>query len=79
QFESRAFIAGDAAPEDPATGSLAAGIARWLLEDDTVPDRYVISQGTALGREGRLQVERIGDALWIGGACVTCIEGVVTL
>jgi PhzF family phenazine biosynthesis protein len=79
QFESRAFIAGDAAPEDPATGSLAAGIARWLLEDDTVPDRYVISQGTALGREGRLQVERIGDALWIGGACVTCIEGMVTL
>lgn len=31
QYESRAFIAGDGAPEDPATGSLNAGIARWLL------------------------------------------------
>jgi len=79
QFESRAFIAGDGAPEDPATGSLNAGIARWLLEEGQVPDRYVISQGTVLGRAGRLQVERVGDALWIGGDCVTCIEGVVRL
>lgn len=79
QFESRAFIAGDGAPEDPATGSLNAGIARWLLDEGQVPDRYVISQGTALGRAGRLQVERVGDALWIGGACVTCIEGTVTV
>lgn len=79
QFESRAFIAGEAAPEDPVTGSLNAGIAQWLLRDGAAPDRYVISQGTALGRAGRVQVERVGDALWIGGACVTCIEGSVTL
>lgn len=79
QFESRAFIAGDGVPEDPATGSLNAGIARWLLADGYAPDRYVISQGTVLGRAGRLQVERVGDALWIGGDCVTCIEGTLTL
>ncbi|WP_457317858.1 PhzF family phenazine biosynthesis protein [Stenotrophomonas sp. P5_B8] len=79
RFESRALIAGDGAPEDPATGSLNAGIARWLLEEGQVPDRYVISQGTVLGRAGRLQVERVGDALWIGGACVTCIAGTVTV
>jgi predicted PhzF superfamily epimerase YddE/YHI9 len=79
QFESRAFIAGEAAPEDPVTGSLNAGIARWLLREGAAPDRYVISQGTVLGRAGRVQVERVGDALWIGGACVTCIEGSVTL
>lgn len=77
QYESRAFIAGEAAPEDPVTGSLNAGLARWLLGE--APERYVISQGTALGRAGRVQVEREGDALWIGGACVTCIEGTVTL
>jgi len=77
QYESRAFIAGEAAPEDPVTGSLNAGIARWLLEE--APARYVISQGTVLGRVGRVQVERDGDALWIGGTCVTCIEGTVTL
>jgi PhzF family phenazine biosynthesis protein len=79
QFESRAFIAGEAAPEDPVTGSLNAGIARWLLREDGVPDRYVIGQGTVLGRAGRVQVERVGETLWIGGACVTCIEGSVTL
>ncbi|MCF7752365.1 PhzF family phenazine biosynthesis protein [Bacillus subtilis subsp. subtilis] len=79
QFESRAFIAGDGAPEDPATGSLNAGIARWLLDEGQVPDRYVISQGTVLGRAGRLQVERVADALWIGGACVSCITGTVTV
>ncbi|UQY87702.1 PhzF family phenazine biosynthesis protein [Stenotrophomonas rhizophila] len=78
-FESRAFIAGEAAPEDPVTGSLNAGIARWLLRESAAPDRYVISQGTVMGRAGRVQVERVGDALWIGGACVTCIEGAVTL
>jgi PhzF family phenazine biosynthesis protein len=77
QYESRAFIAGEAAPEDPVTGSLNAGIARWLLGE--APARYVISQGTVLGRAGQVQVERDGDALWIGGACVTCIEGTVTL
>ncbi len=79
QFEVRAFIPGDGAPEDPATGSLNAGIARWLLEEGQAPDRYVISQGTVLGRAGRLRVERMGEALWIGGECVTCIEGQVTL
>jgi len=79
QFETRAFIAGEAAPEDPVTGSLNAGIARWLLRETAAPDRYVISQGTVMGRAGRVQVERVGDALWIGGTCVTCIEGTVTL
>jgi PhzF family phenazine biosynthesis protein len=79
QFESRAFIAGKAAPEDPVTGSLNAGIARWLLRETAAPDRYVISQGTVMGRAGRVQVEWVGDALWIGGACVACIEGAVTL
>lgn len=78
QFESRAFIAGEAAPEDPVTGSLNAGIARWLLREGVAPERYVISQGTVLGRAGRVQVERVGDALWIGGACVTCVMGSVT-
>lgn len=79
QYESRSFIAGDGVPEDPATGSLNAGIARWLLATGEAPDRYVISQGTAIGRAGRLRVERVGDALWIGGDCVTCIAGQVTL
>lgn len=58
QFEVRGFIAGDGAPEDPATGSLNAGIAQWLLGEGLAPERYVVSQGTALGRAGRIRIER---------------------
>lgn len=75
QFEVRGFIAGDGAPEDPATGSLNAGIAQWLLGEGLAPERYVVSQGTALGRAGRIRVERQGDDVWVGGAVAVCIEG----
>lgn len=76
-FEVRAFTA--AGFEDPVTGSLNAGIAQWLIGNDTAPPSYVASQGTALGREGRVYVDLIGDRIWIGGDVTTCIEGVVTL
>lgn len=79
QFEVRAFIAGDGMPEDPVTGSLNAGIARWLLGAGRAPRSYRVSQGTAMGRAGRVQVEQIGDEIWVGGAAVTCISGSLTL
>jgi PhzF family phenazine biosynthesis protein len=79
QLEVRAFVPGDGMPEDPVTGSLNAGIARWLLEDGLVPDSYIASQGTAMGRMGRVHVQRIGEDIWVGGESVTCIDGSVTL
>jgi PhzF family phenazine biosynthesis protein len=78
-FEVRGFIAGDGAQEDPATGSLNAGIAQWLLSEGLAPDCYVVSQGTAMGRAGRIRVERHGDEIWVGGAVAVCIEGRVQL
>lgn len=75
QFEVRGFIAGDGAPEDPATGSLNAGIAQWLLGEGLAPERYVVSQGTAMGRAGRIRIERQGDDIWVGGAVAVCIDG----
>lgn len=75
QFEVRAFVAGDGAQEDPATGSLNAGVAQWLLGEGLAPERYVVSQGTALGRAGRIRVERQDDEIWIGGAVALCIDG----
>lgn len=77
QFEVRAFTAGGY--EDPVTGSLNAGLARWLIGAGIAPDRYVASQGTVLGREGRVLVERDGAEIWIGGAVTTCIAGRVSL
>jgi len=74
-FEVRAFIGGDAMPEDPATGSLNAGLARWLLDAGMAPPSFVIAQGTAIGRAGRIHVDRDGDEVWIGGACAVRVEG----
>jgi PhzF family phenazine biosynthesis protein len=77
-FEVRAFITTRAA-EDPVTGSLNAGLAQWLIGAGLAPDAYVVSQGTQLGRAGRVHVARSGDAIWIGGDTVTCIEGTISV
>jgi len=79
QFEVRAFVPGDGMPEDPVTGSLNAGIARWLLSEGLAPDSYVVSQGTAMGRKGRLTITKTGDDIWVGGSTVTCINGRILL
>jgi PhzF family phenazine biosynthesis protein len=78
QFEVRAFVS-TLANEDPVTGSLNAGIAQWLIGRGIAPAAYVASQGTALGRGGRVHVQRDGDDIWIGGSVVTCIEGTLRL
>jgi PhzF family phenazine biosynthesis protein len=77
QFEVRAFTAGGY--EDPVTGSLNAGLAQWLIGTGVAPPTYVASQGTALGRMGRVHVEKDGAATWIGGAVTTCITGALAL
>ncbi|MDU9031631.1 PhzF family phenazine biosynthesis protein [Pseudomonas corrugata] len=79
QFEVRGFIAGDGMPEDPATGSLNAGLAQWVLGKGLAPSSYVVSQGLTMGRAGRIHVEQIAEDVWIGGAVVTCINGSLSL
>lgn len=82
-FEVRAFFPGPGGfAEDPVTGSLNAALAQWLIGAGLAPERYVASQGTVLGRAGRVHVERDAmapDTIWIGGNCVTCIDGHVEL
>ncbi|OZY36896.1 phenazine biosynthesis protein PhzF [Pseudomonas lundensis] len=78
-FEVCAFIAGDGMQEDPVTGSLNAGLAQWLMAQGLAPARYTVSQGTAMGRAGRVAIERVGDDVWVGGAAVTCLSGHLTL
>jgi PhzF family phenazine biosynthesis protein len=80
-FEVRAFFPGNnGMTEDPVTGSLNAALAQWLIGAGLAPQRYVASQGTALGRAGRVHVERDGQGeIWIGGASVTCMDGSVRL
>jgi PhzF family phenazine biosynthesis protein len=75
-FEVRAFFPGNAGlTEDPVTGSLNAALAQWLIGSGQAPDTYVAAQGTALGRRGRVHVNRVGDDIWVGGRCITVLEG----
>lgn len=78
-LEIRGFAASQGIPEDPVTGSLNAGVAQWLIGEGRAPDTYVASQGTRLGRAGRVHVRREGEIVWIGGDVTPCIEGTVRL
>lgn len=79
-FEVRGFFPKDGAMiEDPVTGSLNASLAQWLLSSGRATAPYVASQGTALGRAGRVFIEEHQGSVWVGGTAVTCIEGSVEL
>lgn len=79
EFEVRMFDETLANFEDPVTGSLNASLARWLIGAGLAPEHYVASQGTVLGRTGRIHVDKDADGIWIGGDTVTRIEGSLNL
>jgi len=78
-FEVRFFASAIGVDEDPVTGSLNANIAQWLIGSGRAPARYVAAQGAALGRAGRVHVERDAEGTWIGGDVAPCISGQVML
>ena len=78
EIEVRAFVPTMGIGEDPVTGSLNAGIAQWLA-GDRLPASYVSSQGTVLGRRGRVHIETEGDTIWVGGDALTTVTGEVAL
>jgi len=79
-IEVRAFFrAGGQAAEDPVTGSLNAAIAQWLLGTGALTAPYIASQGTAIGRSGRVFVHEADGDIWVGGDAVTCVDGTVAL
>jgi PhzF family phenazine biosynthesis protein len=80
-FEIRAFFPKDGATaEDPVTGSLNAAIAPWLVATGRARPPYVASQGTVLGRRGRLHLSTDAEAaVWVAGATTTVVTGEVEL
>jgi PhzF family phenazine biosynthesis protein len=78
-FEVRGFVPGLDIPEDPVTGSLNAGLAQWLIGSGVAEGNYTVSQGTVLGRGGRLTITTEGDSIWVGGTSRTVIHGRVFL
>lgn len=77
----RSFAPGDGIPEDPVCGSGNAAVAafRLLAGQIGAGDSYVASQGRQVGRDGYVRVRIDGADVHVGGECVTCIGGVVTL
>lgn len=81
-------FSGAGAWEDPATGSAACPLAAYLVRHDLVEDaptvKFVIEQGTHMGRQSflRVAVTRRGqDALRIeiGGSAVFVLSGTLTM
>jgi PhzF family phenazine biosynthesis protein len=80
QFEVRAFSAEAAVGhEDPVTGSLNAGLARWLINARIARSEYIVSQGTVLKRMGRVHIQQDGSQIWVGGTVRTCLIGKLVL
>src|SRR5206468_7075281 len=78
-FEVRAFVPGLGVPEDPVTGSLNAGIGTWFFRSGFVDGAYTVRQGTAIGRNGLVRVDRDDEGVWVSGACTTHVVGAITL
>jgi PhzF family phenazine biosynthesis protein len=72
EVEVRAFFPrGGATAEDPVTGSLNAGVARWLVDTGRVALPYVAAQTS-----GRVHVSQDdGGTIWVGGGTITCVAG----
>jgi len=80
-YEVRAFIdVNGQVVEDPVTGSLNASVAQWLIGSGRVRPPYLATQGSALGRDGRVSIDRTDDGqIWIGGRVAASVEGTVEL
>jgi predicted PhzF superfamily epimerase YddE/YHI9 len=81
KYEVRAFFPEDGKlVEDPATGSLNASGAQWLIGSGRFIPPYTASQGLAINRAAEISVTADEDgAIWIGGKTETKVTGSVNL
>jgi PhzF family phenazine biosynthesis protein len=77
RYEVRAFFTAERGEmrEDPVTGSLNASLAQWMLEEGLVQTPYLASQGTALGRAGRVTITGDRSSVWVGGRVFDLVSG----
>jgi PhzF family phenazine biosynthesis protein len=81
-FEVRAFFsdARGELREDPATGGLNACLAEWLFATRRTVFPYIASQGSRVGRNSRLNLNRDAHGgIWLGGSTTVCISGEVDI
>lgn len=77
----RSFAPGDGIAEDPVCGSGNGAAAAFRLRAGQIGagDSYVASQGRQVGRDGFISIRIEGEDIHVGGQCVTCITGSVSL
>lgn len=74
------FDHGNGVGEDPVTGSFNASLAQWLIDQGYAQGPYTAAQGTCIGVQGRVHIQRdTAGQVWVGGGVVTCITGQVVL
>ncbi len=62
--------------EDPVTGSLNASVAQWLLGTGRAAAPYTASQGSRVGRNGRIYISQDDHGtVWVGGHTATRFDG----
>ena len=69
---SRVFVPGGGVDEDSVTGSAHAALTPFWA-DRLGRDTFTAHQASARG--GDLTCRRDGDIAWLGGPCVTVVEG----
>ena len=79
QMEVRSFAPAEGIAEDPVCGSGNGCVAALVRSERLLAGTsYVASQGSCVGRDGRVEVRFDGEGtIWLGGHSVTCIEGTV--
>ncbi len=73
----RSFAPADGIAEDPVCGSGNGAVAAYRLRAGQVSagSQYTASQGRQVGRNGFVRVRIEGDAVHVGGDCVTVVDG----
>lgn len=77
----RSFAPAHGVNEDPVCGSGNASVGAFIAHsaafNDLLP-AYSSSQGREIGRDGHVAVRASRDAVQIGGAAVTCVDGTLS-
>lgn len=82
-IEVRTFAPSSGVQEDPVCGSGNGSVAAFQWKHGLLPStggQYVASQGRCVNRDGRVHVRIDADgAIHLGGECLTCIDGELTI
>ncbi|KVG60123.1 PhzF family phenazine biosynthesis protein [Burkholderia territorii] len=82
-IEVRTFAPSCGVDEDPVCGSGNGSVAAYRWAQRMLPPggcEYLATQGRRVGRDGRVRVRVDAQGrVQVGGACVSCVEGVLAL